>query len=383
MGSSSDLMLDEHQGYVSDSIKLGQYRSAIAETVDPFDIVVDLGCGTGILGLLCLQAGAAEVVAIDSTAMVEVARETFARAGLDDQCVFICDHSHRVELAKTVDVVICDNVGYFGFDYGIVNTLADARRRFLEPGGRLIPARIRLELGAVESEKAYDKVEAWNAEAVPGELTWLREHAINSKHAVELPREAILSAPTVLGEIDLYADNPNFYTWTAELAINRDGLLHGLGGWFECELANGVWMTNSPLADQPINRPQAFLPIDEATEVRRGDLVKATIMARPAEHLIAWVVELPAAGRCFRHSTWQGMLLAPDDLIRAHPERMLQLSREGRARMTVLGYCDGRRTLREIEALVLRNHPGLFPSDQEISRFVVHVLSRDTECKEA
>ena len=280
-------------------------------------------------------------------------------------------------------MVICDHVGYFGFDYGIVHTLQDARRRFLKPGGSLIPARIRLQLGAVESETCRDKAEGWRAEGVPAEFHWLRHHSVNAKHAVELPREALLGAPAALGDIDLYADNPDFFSWTAELRIARDGVMHGLAGWFECELAEGVWMTNSPLSDRRINRPQAFLPIDEAVQVKAGDLVKATVMARPADHLIAWVVEFPATGRRFSHSTWQGMLLAPEDLIRAHPERVPHLSREGQARITVLGYCDGRRTAREIEQAVLRDHPDLFPSPEEISRFVAQVLGKDTEAMSA
>jgi protein arginine N-methyltransferase 1 len=138
-------------------------------------------------------------------------------------------------------------------------------------------------------------------------------------------------------------------------------------------------MTNSPLAEQPINRSQVFLPIDEAVEVKAGDLVKATVMARPAEHLIAWVVEIPASGRRFSQSTWEGMLLAPEDLVRAHPDRVPRLSREGAARMAVLGYCDGQRSARAIEQAVLRDHPGLFPSPEEISSFVLQTLGKDTE----
>ena len=41
--------------------------------------------------------------------------------------------------------------------------------------------------------------------------------------------------------------------------------------------------------------------------------------------------------------------------------------------------CDGERTANEIEQLVLREHPDLFPSTQEISRFVAQVLNADTE----
>ncbi|MDG4596631.1 MAG: class I SAM-dependent methyltransferase [Candidatus Contendobacter sp.] len=372
-------MLEEHLGYVADRIRREQFQAAIVKTIKAGDHVADLGCGSGILGLLCLQAGAGRVYGIDSTAMLEVARETFSRAGWAEQAIFIRGHSHRVELPEPVDLVICDHVGYFGFDYGIVHTLQDARRRFLKPGGNLIPARLRLHLGAVESESCRAKAESWGAEGVPAEFHWLRQHTVNAKHAVELAGEALLSAPAALGDIDLRADNPDFFSWTAELRIERDGVMHGLAGWFECELAEGVWMTNSPLADRAIQRPQAFLPIDEAVPVRAGDTVKARIMARPADNLIAWIVDFPASGRRFSHSTWQGMLLAPEDLLRSQPNRVPRLSRDGRARITVLGYCDGRRTARGIEQAVLREHPDLFQSPEEISRFVAQVLGQDTD----
>ena len=57
--------------------------------------------------------------------------------------------------------------------------------------------------------------------------------------------------------------------WRGEAVPPEFHWLDGLAGWFECELAEGVWMTNSPLADNPIRRPQAFLPIGEAMPVLR------------------------------------------------------------------------------------------------------------------
>jgi len=107
----------------------------------------------------------------------------------------------------------------------------------------------------------------------------------------------LLGSSAVLGDIDLYADHSDFFSWSTDLQIERDGLMHGVAGWFECELATDVWMTNSPLAEKPIHRYQAFLPINEAVKVNAGDTVKATVMARPADHLIAWVVKFPATGQ--------------------------------------------------------------------------------------
>ncbi|MGH6628348.1 MAG: hypothetical protein ACREB3_01295, partial [Burkholderiales bacterium] len=227
-------------------------------------------------------------------------------------------------------------------------------------------------------QKCSALASGWQAENIPSEFHWLRSYSINTKHAVELGRDDVLGPPAVLGDIDLYADNPEFFSWNAELRIERDGVIHGVAGWFDCELAENVWMTNSSLTEKPIHRPQAFLPIGEAVPAKGGDVVTVTIMVRPAEQLIAWTVEFSTTGQRFSHSTWQGMLLSPEILIRAKPNHVPQLSREGRARMTVLGYCDGKRTTQEIEQAVLRDHPNLFPSSGEIARFVARVLGRDT-----
>jgi len=277
-----------------------------------------------------------------------------------------------------VDVVICDHVGYFGFDYGVVEFLGDAKQRLLKPGGTLIPSKFRLQVAAVGSQQCSELAHGWQAENIPTEFHWLRRYAINTKHAVNLARDEVLGSPVFLGEVDLYADNPEFFSWNAEMRIEHDGVMHGVAGWFECELAENVWMTNSPLAEKPIHRPQAFLPIGEAVAVKGGDVVRATIMTRPAEHLIAWTVEFSATGQRFSHSTWQGMLLSPEVLVRSKPNHVPQLSHAGRARITVLGYCDGKRSAQEIEQAVLRDHPHLFPSSGEISRFVAQVLGRDT-----
>ena len=166
--------IDEHLGYVSDQVRLETYRAAISSTVREGFVVADLGCGTGVLGLMCLQAGATRVYGIDSTPMIAAARASMSRAGFADRAVFIRSHSARASLPEPVDLVVCDQVGYFGFDAGIVQDLADARRRFLTPGGTMIPARLRLYAAAVESLRCYRPVAAWNEDPVPPALRWMK-----------------------------------------------------------------------------------------------------------------------------------------------------------------------------------------------------------------
>lgn len=371
--------LEEHIGYFSDSARIEQFKAAVARVVNSGDLVADVGCGSGILGLLCLQAGAERVWGIDSSSMIEAARESISRAGLADRYVCIREHSKRVILNSKVDVVICDHVGFFGFDYGIIDTMQDARRRFLKPGGRLIPSRMKLMLGLVQSDRCYRIADAWGRAPVPDELRWLRKHSINSKHAVKLATDEILSEPVALGVIDFNADNPEFFSFDATFEIARDGVIHGLAGWFDCELADGVWMTNSPISPQAIRRNQAFLPIDTPLPVKQGDVLRARVTTRPSDNLITWMLAGPTVEQRFTHDTWTGTLVGEQDLARSLPDRVPRLHRTGQARRIVLDYCDGKRTAREIEQAVLRDHPDLFPSPAEIGRFVATALERDTE----
>lgn len=369
--------IEEHLAYVSDAVRLDAYRRAIGIGVNPGALVADLGCGTGILGLMCLQAGARAVFAIDSTSMIEVARESIARACLSGNAVFYNAPSPHVELAERVDVVICDQVGNFGFDAGIIQDFRDARRRFLKPDGTLIPRRIRLWIAAVESQASYARVEGWSADPVPPELRWIREFSLNSTYPVRLGAADVLTPPTLLGDIDLYSDNERLLSWQATLRAGRSGVLHGLAGWFECELAEGVWMTNSPLAAAPVRRSQAFLPVREPITMDAGDPLDVTILARPDESVVAWTVRM-ASGRLLRQSTWNGSPVSRDDVSRSDPARVPLPNGLGLARAAVLRYCDGLRTAAEVEAAVLRDHPGLLPSAEAISSFVARVLAKDT-----
>jgi ubiquinone/menaquinone biosynthesis C-methylase UbiE len=370
--------LEEHWGYVADPVRLDRFQRAISSVVKPGDLVADLGCGSGVLTLFALEAGAGHVYAIDSSRMLAVARESIARSGSADRVSFIQGRSQKTALPERVDVVICDHVGWFGFDYDIIGLLADARRRFLKGGGVSIPSSVTLKLAAVESDLCRAAADRWTTSEVPPAYRWLRQSSVNSRHPVELERDELLSAPADLGTLMLSDAQPEFLSWQVGLVAERDGWVHGLGGWFDCELSPGVRMTNSPLASDRINRPEVFLPIDSPFPVHVGDALQARISARPGDQLLAWTVTNPAIAVCCAQSTWQGMLLESADIARSNPDRVPRPSAEAQARAVILGYCDGKRSVRDIEEAVLRDHPSLFPSRREISGFVAEVIGSDT-----
>jgi protein arginine N-methyltransferase 1 len=370
-------MLDEHLGYIADRVRSERFRQAIAQTIGPGDLVVDAGCGFGVLGLMCLQAGAGQVWGIDQTPAVTIARETMDRAGFGDRYTCVHESTFRATVPSPVDVIICDHVGYFGLDYGVVALLDDARRRLLKPGGKIMPQRIRLMLAGTTSNSARTEAEAWSGATVPSEYNWLRDHGINAKRPSTFSKDDIATAPQPLGTIDLRQSNPAHFSFKTEFQADKDGMLDGFAGWFECELADDVWMTNSPLAPDRIDRPQLFLAFERPIPVRAGDRIEASVSLRPEDGLVGWTVRAPHDGRRQKYSNWGDRALAVTDLVvQAH--RVPCLSSGGKARQILYTYLDGQRTLAEIERTILADHPGLFPSTQELARFIRSECARST-----
>jgi hypothetical protein len=169
----------------------------------------------------------------------------------------------------------------------------------------------------------------------------------------------------------------------ASLVCTRDGTLHGLGGWFEARLSPGAVMTTSPLAPDAIARRNAFFPVERPLAVTAGDTVDVRMAVLPAEPIASWSVDVRAASgalrAAFRHSTLEGMLIAREDLARTRPDFQPRLTERGRARQSVLEWCDGGRTVAQIETDLRTRYPALFRDQRAAAAFVAEVVTRYTE----
>jgi precorrin-6B methylase 2 len=376
------LVVDEHREYLADRHRLDAYERAIAEVVSPGDVVLDLGAGTGILGLLACRAGAARVYAVEVTSLIALTRAIARANACADRIVHIKEYSAHVTLPEQADVIVCDQVGRFGFEAGVIENYTDARRRFLRPGGRLVPASVEFWVTAVECPEAFAQIEFWNTRPAGVDVTPARAIAANTGYPRHLKADELLAAPVCAGRVDLTRDVPLPLRLTARLLVERTGMLHGLGGWFVAQLSPRVTMTNSPLAPNRINRRNVFLPFDRPVEVAQGDVTEVALQALPEDSVLVWQAEVfspnaPDRPRArFAHSTWRGMLIDRDDLERTRPAHRPQLTPRGRARLSVLELADGQRTVGEIEAEVRRRHADLFQTEGEAATFVAEVLTR-------
>ncbi len=367
------LVLDEHRTYLGDPARIGAFERALIEVVRPGDTVLDLGCGTGLLGLLALRAGAGHVYAVDEGSILGVARDIGCANGAAGAVTYLQSFSTAVELPRRVDVVVADQIGRAGFEAGVFSYFADAARRLARPGATMVPRAIRFELAAVEAPESWARVSFWDEPRGGLDVRAVASLARNTGYPLRPTADQLVSAPAPLARLDTGVEPPDVVPASAKLTATRDGVIHGLAAWFVAELSPSVELTNSPCSSSRIDRNCAFLPLEAPTPVRAGDTLDAEVLFHMSDAMLSWTVS--AGDRRFRHSTYGGMLLSEADLRRTNPSFVPVLTARGRARRTVLDLCDGRTPLAAIEARVHESHPDLFRSHAEAAVFVAEVVS--------
>lgn len=311
---------------------------------------------------------------IDNSNAIYLAEETARKAGLADRYHCIASSTYRTELEDRVDLLICDHVGFFGFDYGIVDLMRDAKARFLKPGGRMIPQALELMIGAVGSEGARKVASQWSDEEIPRQFHWLDENNRNSKHSHSFETAEFVTAPTSLGSIALGEEGPELFSFKTTLTSVRPGHVDGLAGWFNCQLSENVCMTNNPFDEATIRRAQAFLPAAESFDVKEGEQIGVSLRFRSDDNLIAWTITPPNGGSAQKLTTFNNTVITPADMVE-ESGRPVRMSKQGEARAFVMGLVDGKRSGDEIIAMVLDARPDLMPSPRSTRDFVIGVLA--------
>lgn len=377
------LILEAHRKYLSDVPRIAAFRKAIEEIVHPGDCAVDLGCGTGIMGLMACRAGASRVYAIESEGIIGLARAIASDNGYGGRIQFLRGLSTRLEIPEKVDVVITDQIGRFGFEAGIVQYFQDAVRRFLKPGGKLIPSAVDLCVAPVTCPALWDGQNFWNQSPAGFDFRAARQIAGNARYPFTYGPRNLLARPGIAARIDLYHADAENLAGSSAFEIEHAGQLHGIGGWFQAQLSPSVMLTNSPLSPERINRRNVLLPIERPVDVHPGDRVTVELRIIPSEKTTSWTVLVETGIRSgqvskqrFANSTLLGTMFSQEDLDRTRLGATPRLTPWGEARRTVLELVDGRRPLQEVELELFRRHPDLFPSLKQAAVFVAEAITR-------
>ncbi len=368
--------LSEHRLYWADSVKIDRYRRALAALITPDSVVLDLGCGTGLLGLLAVQLGARHVYAVDSGSIIALAEQIADANGAGDRITHIQAMSSSVELPELVDIVVADQLGGLAYEPGILGYYADARERLLKPGGSFVPEQLRLLIAPVQSTEITTEVDFWSTRPGGFDVSSAAAYAANDVYTPKLHSDDLLAAPVVGREQPSWINES--FTVAASFTIERDGVLQAMAGMFEAVMADGVLMSNNPRsADYMEQRWNSVYPLPEPVAVRTGDSVTTSIDVNVDDDRVTWQVTVGngPTRRSFKQSTFFAPILTAHDLRALAKDHVPQISPKGVMWRAGLDLVAQGLTIGELERELGKRFAALLPTAHKASKFVGHLVA--------
>jgi SAM-dependent methyltransferase len=286
---------EAHRAMIRDRPRTEAFRRAIEAAVEPGDVVLDVGTGTGILSLLAARAGAARVYAVEQTSIARLAQELVAANGYGDTVEVIEGDIVDVELPEKVDVLVSEWLGGFGIDEGMLVPVLVARDRWLKAGGVMIPASVVAWTALVEDAYVRETLDFLRSGPYGLDLGDLVEKTVN---------EVFYSGPgRHLTEADLRSGGARLWTTDATrisleearspheaevaLPVAGRGTANALGLWFSAELAAGTTLSIGP-GDPPTHWGMTTAPLRAPVELEPGSRVHVRVRTAPARSMGTW-----------------------------------------------------------------------------------------------
>ena len=119
-----------------DKVRTEGYMNAILDNKNIFKdkIVLDVGCGSGILSMFAAKAGAKLVIAVDMSNIIEQAIHISIENDYQDKIVFLRGKLEEVKLpVEKVDIIISEWMGYFLLFESMLDSVLYARDKYLQP----------------------------------------------------------------------------------------------------------------------------------------------------------------------------------------------------------------------------------------------------------
>jgi len=154
---------------LTDIVRTEKFRQALKETIkagdtvveanaNTGDTIVEAGAGTGILAMMAAAIGARKVYAVEiNPQTVKTCRAFLEYCGFDQNVVEVIEgDATKCDLPEQADIIVSENM-YTGLfaepQMQIINNL----RRFLKPGGKIIPEKFSSYLELVEAPGLTEK----------------------------------------------------------------------------------------------------------------------------------------------------------------------------------------------------------------------------------
>lgn len=136
-----------HWNLVRDTRRNDAYDAALRRAVGPQSLVLDIGAGSGLLGMMAARAGAGAVVSCEMNPVTaSLAEDIVRRNGFSDRVRVVNRHSEALvagpggDLDRRADIMVSEIFGSDLLGEQVLPVHADTVSRLLRKGGQVIPA---------------------------------------------------------------------------------------------------------------------------------------------------------------------------------------------------------------------------------------------------
>lgn len=293
------MSIEFHRRMLADRVRHEAFRAALRQVIRSGEsTVADIGAGTGVLAFFARELGAREVWLYDPGAALALAEQVAARNGIDG-LHFLAERSLDVFDPPLVDIVVAEVLGNFAYEEDVLETLRDARR-FLAPGGTLIPQSIVQWAAPVATDRFERKLRSWRD--VGYGLDWCDAERMTRNnmyvYAIE-PADLLGVAPAAWDRLDFTEAIDSRRSGSVPWQLPVAATIQGFALWWDCTLAPGVLLSTSPHAPRT-HWDQIYLPLLEPLAVEAEQTLVLTVSSETggAENGIdvRWSVERRSGG---------------------------------------------------------------------------------------
>ncbi|KAJ4305342.1 Nuclear SAM-dependent mono-and asymmetric methyltransferase [Kalmusia sp. IMI 367209] len=149
-----------HEEMLKDEVRTKSYRDAIYQNGHLFKdkVVLDVGCGTSILSMFAVRAGAKHVIGVDMSTIIDKAKEIVERNGMSDKITLLQGKMEEVKLPfDKVDIIISEWMGYFLLYESMLDTVLYARDKYLVKDGLIFPDKATIFMAGIEDGEYKDE----------------------------------------------------------------------------------------------------------------------------------------------------------------------------------------------------------------------------------
>ncbi len=289
--------------------RMDAYVAALRETVRRDSVVMDLGCGPGVLALIACKLGARRVYAVEPENVIGLAREAAAANGFSERIQFFENLSTEIAVPEPATIIVSDLRGVLPWFQQHIPSIIDARKRLLARGGVLIPHRDILWAAVVEAPEQYEElVGPWQSNKFELDLTAGTRLITNTWRKTPLTPEQFLTEPIRWATVDYYEVNSPDIRAEISWRASRNGTAHGFAVWFDSELIEGIGFSNHPGPQQMIYGTGLF-PFTRPVEISEGEQIKLRLAADFVQNDYVWRWDTDFQKTSFKQSSFYGVPL--------------------------------------------------------------------------